>query len=85
MLVAAGAAVAFAVLGRRPRTPGFFVRFLVLCGPLRILLDLARENPRRYLGATVDEWAALLLIAAGVWVIVQMREFASERPADGGP
>ncbi|MBL8209990.1 MAG: prolipoprotein diacylglyceryl transferase [Bryobacterales bacterium] len=63
MLLAITLTALFLVLGRRPRPPGYFVRFAALCGPLRLLIESLREPP-----AAPNVIAALMLTAAGLWV-----------------
>jgi len=71
MLATFAVAWAFAVLGRKPRPPGFFLRWMVLCGPIRIALDQLRENPARLLGLTGDQVGGVALTAAGIWMVAR--------------
>jgi phosphatidylglycerol:prolipoprotein diacylglycerol transferase len=60
----------FVVLGRRPRSAGFFVALLVsLYAPLRFALDYLRLVDVRYLGLTPGQYGALALTiaAAALW------------------
>lgn len=74
MLLSLAAACTFAVLGRKPRPPGYFLQWIVVCGPIRIALDLLRENPPRILGLTADQIGGLALTAASVWIVLRLRK-----------
>lgn len=57
----------FALLGRRPRPPRFFVALLaVLYAPVRFLFDFLRVIDVRYLGLTPGQWGALAVLGIGV-------------------
>lgn len=53
---------AMLVLGRKPRTPGFFLAtFLLVYSPIRFVADFLRVADRTYLGLTFAQYAAALL------------------------
>jgi phosphatidylglycerol:prolipoprotein diacylglycerol transferase len=68
MICSLAVACIFLVLGRGKHPPGYFIRWLIICGPIRILLDVVRENPPRYLGLTADQIGGIVLIAAGAGI-----------------
>jgi phosphatidylglycerol:prolipoprotein diacylglycerol transferase len=74
MLVSLAVACIFAVLGRKPRPPGFFLRWMVWCGPIRMALDQLRENPARVFGLTPDEVGGMALTAVGIWIFIRARK-----------
>jgi len=60
-----------AVLDRRPRRAGFYLGlFLAVYGTFRLFLDGLHENPVRYWGWTVDQYAAAAALVAGMAVLV---------------
>ena len=63
----------FAVLGRKRRPPGYWVRWLAVFGLVRMLIGLARENPPRYFGLTADQVGGLALIAVASWAATRSR------------
>jgi phosphatidylglycerol:prolipoprotein diacylglycerol transferase len=81
MLASLAVACTFAVLGRQPRPPGFFLRWIVLCGPIRVALDFLRENPAGFRGLTADRIGGAALTAAGVWIVIHARKPAASRPS----
>ena len=80
MLLSAVVASIFLVLGRRKRPPGFFIRWLIVCGPIRVSLDLLRENPPRFFGLTADQIGGLVLTAAGAWLWIRTRALGVSNP-----
>ena len=58
------------ILGSKPRPPGFLVGVLaVLYAPARFLLDFLRIADERYAGLIVSQYASLLLLGIGVWLL----------------
>lgn len=68
-------AIAFAVLNRKPRKPGFYVGLLpILHAPARFILDFLRApaaegGDLRYAGLTPAQYGAVILFVAGMWVM----------------
>jgi len=81
MLLSVAAAGLFVALGRKPRAPGFFLYWMVVCAPIRVALDSLRENPAKVGGFTVDQWGGLAITLAGVWVV--SRVFMTRRVIHG--
>lgn len=75
VLVLGGITVAFLLLARKPRKPGFYVGLLpVLYAPCRFLLDFLRApvsegGDIRYAGLTPAQYGSMLLLVAGVLVL----------------
>lgn len=62
--------VVMAILGRRPRPAGFLLGVLaVLYAPVRFGLDFFRIADERYAGLIVSQYASIVLLGAGVWVL----------------
>jgi phosphatidylglycerol:prolipoprotein diacylglycerol transferase len=75
-------ALVFALLGRRPRFPGFFVGLLpVLYSPFRFALDYLRARDVRYAGLTPAQYGAVALLAVGALILGLCRARAAARPA----
>ncbi len=77
--------IAFLLLGRKPRLPGFFVGLLALAyAPVRFLLDTLRWDDARYFGFTPGQYASVLLALAGFLVLYRLsgRRAAPPAPAD---
>jgi phosphatidylglycerol:prolipoprotein diacylglycerol transferase len=67
-------ALAFLVLGRQPRFPGFFLGlFIVLYGPFRFLADFLRKVDVRYFGLTPGQYGTIGLLALGLIVLARGR------------
>ncbi|MBP9869738.1 prolipoprotein diacylglyceryl transferase [Patescibacteria group bacterium] len=61
----------FLLLNRRHRHPGFFFgAFLVLDSFSRLWLDFYRVVDIRYSGLTPTQWAAIPLMALGIWLML---------------
>lgn len=76
-------AALFALLGRRPRPPGFYVGLLaVVYAPVRFLFDFLRLVDVRYFGLTPGQWGsiALLLFGAGIVAAAQRRGRLPDSP-----
>lgn len=59
-------AIAFQVLGRKPRRPGFFVGTMMLAyAPFRFLLDVLRAEDTRYHGFTPAQLGAVIMGLSG--------------------
>ena len=75
VLVIGAIAVAFLVLSRKPRKPGFYVGLLpALYAPCRFMLDFLRApvsegGDIRYAGLTPAQYGSVLLLVAGVLVL----------------
>jgi phosphatidylglycerol---prolipoprotein diacylglyceryl transferase len=82
LLATLAAALAFAVLGRKPRRPGFYLSWLVLCGPLRIALSLFGDDPGTFRPWTGEHIAAGLLTATALVLLPASRRSSRMR---GGP
>ena len=71
-----------AALDRRPRRAGFYLGlFLTVYGTFRLFLDALHQNPVRYWGWTVDQYAAAAAMVAGMAVLALSRA----RPTPAGP
>lgn len=58
------------LVGSKPRPPRFLVGLLaVLYAPARFLLDFLRIADERYAGLIVSQYASLLLLAIGAWLL----------------
>ena len=67
VLFLAAQALVFLWLGRRRRTPGFFfAAFFVPYGIFRLIIDQLHVDPPRYVGISVDQYAASSVICAGL-------------------
>jgi phosphatidylglycerol:prolipoprotein diacylglycerol transferase len=64
MLLSIAVACIFAVVGNRKQTPGFYICWLVICGPVRLVLDLLRDDPQPFFGIV------LTVIGVAFWVRV---------------
>lgn len=79
LLVLAGISVTFAIVGRSPRKPGFFVGLLaVLYAPCRFFLDFLRApqiegGDVRYEGLTPAQYGSIVLLVVGVVVFARLR------------
>jgi phosphatidylglycerol:prolipoprotein diacylglycerol transferase len=63
-------ATVIAVLGRRPRFPGFFLGFFLLVyPPFRFLVDFLRLVDVRYLRLTPGQYGCILLFVMGIAVV----------------
>ena len=63
-----------AMLDRRRRAAGFYLGlFLTTYGVFRLALDSLHENPLRYFGLTVDQYASAAATVAGLAVLVFVR------------
>jgi phosphatidylglycerol:prolipoprotein diacylglycerol transferase len=63
----------FLFLDRKPRIPGFYcVTFLLSYGTFRLFLDSLHVDPPRYLGWTVDQIAATLMITGGALALFKL-------------
>jgi phosphatidylglycerol:prolipoprotein diacylglycerol transferase len=75
---------AFLWLDRKPRAAGFYPGlFLAVYGVFRLALDQLHDAPPRYLGVTMDQWAASCAILAGAWFLLNGHRQA--RLASGVP
>lgn len=75
-------AAAFAILGRKPRTPGFFTGLLaIVYAPIRFLLDFLRAIDVRYGGLTPGQWGSIALVVVGA--VILRRSFARARAVGG--
>jgi phosphatidylglycerol:prolipoprotein diacylglycerol transferase len=64
----------FALLGRRPRFPGFYVGLLpVLYAPVRFLLDFLRAHDARYAGLTPAQYGAVAVMGVGLLILLWRR------------
>lgn len=62
--------IAFQWLGRKPRTPGFFVGLLALAyAPMRFFLDTLRWDDIRYFGFTPGQYGSVVLAAVGFFIL----------------
>jgi phosphatidylglycerol:prolipoprotein diacylglycerol transferase len=69
--------VAFVILDRRPRFPGFFVAALTVSYGLgRFMMDFLRlpGTDPRHLGLTLAQYGSVLMVVFGVWVFLRNRE-----------
>ncbi|MFO0696743.1 MAG: prolipoprotein diacylglyceryl transferase family protein [Polyangiales bacterium] len=65
---------AMLLLGRKPRTPGFFLAaFLLLYAPIRFVADFLRVGDRTYAGLTFGQYAALALTFAAAYLVHRTR------------
>lgn len=66
-------AAVFLLLDRKPRRRGsYYVAFLFSYGIFRLLLDRLHVDPPRYGGWSVDQIAATIMIALGVFTILDL-------------
>lgn len=73
-------AVAFYLLGRKERRPGFFVALLPLVyAPVRFALDALRIGDARYDGLTPAQIGSFALVVVGIAVALASRRIASPR------
>jgi hypothetical protein len=74
------------LLGRRARTPGFFLAaFILLYMPVRFALDFLRVADARYAGLTPAQWAALAALLGLATIIMQARRHPGAPPAGYTP
>jgi phosphatidylglycerol:prolipoprotein diacylglycerol transferase len=74
LLLTVPVAMAFALLVRQRRAPGFFLgSFFVLYAPARFALDFLRVDDARWLGLTPAQWACILAFGTGAWALRHSR------------
>lgn len=69
--------VAFELLSRKPRFPGFYCGVLALTyGPFRLFLDFFRTASidKRYLGLTPAQYGSIALTLLGLWILTSQRK-----------
>jgi hypothetical protein len=76
MIFCATVAILFGVLGRIPRRPGYYIRWIVVCGPLRFAIDSLREKP-----SLPIEALCLMVFGVAVFLLGQRQHAAPGMPA----
>ena len=72
---------AMLVLGRKPRTPGFFLAaFLLVYSPIRFVADFLRVGDRTYLGLTFAQYAAVALTLVALALAWRTKDAPGVRP-----
>jgi len=62
MLLSVAISCTFIISDRRKRPPGYYIQWIVICGPVRIVLDLLRDSPG------VDIVNGFVLTVMGLWI-----------------
>ncbi len=80
--------VAMLLFDRRPRPPGFFLAFIVMCyAPVRFLMDglrLSQTDPR-YVGLTFAQWMSVVAFVLGVGLLLRLRKSPATAEAPAAP